>query len=127
MRILGFAALLSAALGAAAQDREIQRAVVERDQMTAQFAAQVSGGPADLGGLHARQLSETLIPLAGDPALARQFLPYQRARMEEERTTLRFAPPVRRSGSDPEFRVPLALPGRPRSGVDPVAPHGLGR
>ncbi len=131
MRTLAFVLLLAGAASTPAQEREIHRALVQRDQMTAEFAAQLHGAsnPRDLELLHARQLGETQLPLSGDPALAEQLLPYQRARMEQERgVLLQFAPPVvRKSVSDTDIAEPLALPGRPRAGVDAVAPHGLGR
>ena len=126
--------LLAAPAAALGQQSEIQRALVQRDQMTAEFAAQVrdSAGVRELQALHARQLAETQLPLSGDPAVAQQLLPYQRARMDEERRVLQFAPPVARvTGSPPaRGRLPqpsLALPGGARRGVDPVAPDGLGR
>lgn len=121
--------LLAAPTMALGQEGEIQRALVQRDQMTAEFAAQLKGAPGvrELQALHARQLSETQRPPGADPALAQAFLPYQRARMEEERRVLQLAPPVaRKSVSDTDLR-PLALPGGARRGVDPVAPEGLGR
>lgn len=122
--------LLAAPAVVLGQESEIQRALVQRDQMTAEFAAQLKGTAAmrELQVLHSRQLSETQLPPGGDPGLAQTFLPYQRTRMEEERHVLQFAPPVaRKSVSDTDLLRPLALPGGPRRGVDPVAPDGLGR
>ena len=121
--------LLAAPAMALGQASEIQRALVQRDQMTAEFAAQLTGAPSAqaLQALHARQLGETQLPANGDPARAQAFLPYQRARMEDERRVLRLAPPVaRKSVSDTDLR-PLALPGGARRGVDPVAPERLDR
>jgi hypothetical protein len=120
-------ALLAASASASGQQAEMHRAALQRDQMTAEFAAQLHGAPlAPLQALHARQLRETQAPLSSDPALADQLLPYRDARMAREREglhVLRFAPPVLRS----ELARPLALPGGRSSGVDPVAPHRLGR
>ena len=102
--------------GAQAQEREIQRALVQRDQQSAEFAAGVQA--TALSSLHARQLGDVMaIPLAPE------LRPYQRVRMAEERELV-FAPPVRRSVPDPELS-PLPLPGGARSGVDPVLPQGL--
>ena len=112
-----------------AQQQEIQRALIQRDQQSAEFAAQLRSSQEriQLETLHARQLSEALIPLSPDPAVASALLPYQRARMAEERV-LRLAPPPGislRGGAD--VRAPLPLPGGPRPGVDPVTPDGVGR
>jgi hypothetical protein len=121
------AALLLLSLFAGAglcQEQEIHRALLQRDQQSAEFAAQLRGGQAgraQLEALHAKQLGEAMIPLSPDPALASQLLPYQRGRMAEERE-LRFAPPIVRV---PRAEAPLPLPGGPRSGVDPVTPEGI--
>jgi hypothetical protein len=112
-----------------AQQQEINRALIQRDQQSAEFAAQLRSSQerAQLETLHARQLSEALIPLSPDPTLASQLLPYQRARMGEERV-LRLAPPPGISSSaGAGVRAPLPLPGGPRPGVDPVTPDGVGR
>ena len=124
--VLAFAVLAPAA--AQAQQQEIHRALIQRDQMTAEFAAQLRGGQdvRPLQALHAQQLREALVPLSSDPGLAQSLLPYQRGRMEQERAAiheLRFAAPLVRS----EMQKPLALPGGPQAGVDPVAPDRLAR
>jgi len=76
----------------------------------------------ELQSLHAGQLRDAQQPLSADPAMATQLLPYQRERMAEERV-LRLSPPiVRVAPSEP----PLALPGRPKPGVEPVTPQGFG-
>jgi hypothetical protein len=128
MRLLLLLALSAPCL-ACAQQQEIQRALIQRDQQSAEFAAQLHGAQdrARLETLHARQLSDALVPLSPDPTLASQLLPYQRSRMSEERE-LRFAPP-RGMESLPAAasRAPLPLPGGPRPGVDPVTPDGVSR
>ena len=129
MRI--FALVLGVALSApaAAQQQEIQRALIQRDQQSAEFAAQVRGGPearAQLEALHARQLSDAMVPLSPNPSVATSLLPYQRNQMSEQRE-LRFAPPVVRAPLVPEVERALPLPGRPRPGVDPVTPQGVSR
>src|SRR5688572_11186019 len=86
-------------------EQEIQRALVQRDQQSAEFAAGVRGAPPGaLQSLHARQLGETMRPLAPE------LRPYQRARMAED-GALVLAPPVRRSVPVPD--LPLPLPGGP--------------
>jgi hypothetical protein len=106
------------------QQREVQRALIQRDQQSAEFAAQIRGSQSlqELQSLHARQLLEAQRPLSSDPAIATQLLPYQRERMAEERV-LRLPPPVVRV---PSSEPPLPLPGRPKPGVEPVTPQGFG-
>ena len=126
MRVLLLLALFSLCGVSFAQDQEIQRALIQRDQQSTQFAAQLRGpeARAQLEALHARQLSEGLPPLSPDPALAAQL---QRGRMSEQHE-LRFAPPRGiESAPAPAARAPLPLPGGPRPGVDPVAPDGVSR
>ena len=92
---------------------EINRALIERDQRTAEFAAGVNGNVdrRALEILHQRQLFE-----------ARPLQPTDREQMAREREgfLLRLPPPEKRSGSDPEFKKPLPLPGGPKHGVEPV-------
>ncbi len=118
-RLFATLILLGIPLGAQAQEQEIQRALVQRDQMSAEFAARARGIPTqDLSDLHARQLRDVMtIPVAPE------FRPYQRARMAEERALV-LSPPVKRSVPDPDL-LPLPLPGGPQPGVDPVTPPGL--
>jgi hypothetical protein len=108
----------------------IQRAIVERDHQSSEFAAQVRGQDLQrLQGLHARQLQEAGRPLSPDPEVARQLQPYERERMAQESGyVLRFSPPVDRtkSGSDPDFRQALPLPGGPRHVVEPVTAPSVG-
>ena len=105
--------LLLAALPFAisANEPEIQRALIQRDQQSAEFSNRA------LERIHARQRP--------DPAIAPELRPYERSSMARERDAalLRLSPPVRKSGSDPDLR-PLPLPGGPRHGVDPVPAHG---
>jgi hypothetical protein len=117
------------------QQQDIQRALIQRDQQSAEFAAQLRGSSdlRQLEALHAAQLRDALVPLSPDPTLAGQLLPYQRERMAQDRE-LHFAPPVVRGeavrgkpGSEPDLHAPLPLPGGPRPGVDPVTPEGIPR
>ncbi len=95
-------------------EQAIQRALIERDQQSAEFAARLQGRSLD--ALHARQLLEP----------ASQFPDYDRSRMTQEReAVLQLPPPVVRMPGKPE--APLPLPGGPRPGVDPVAPQSLGQ
>jgi hypothetical protein len=94
-------ALLAAWCAAAfAQDhaREIQRALIQRDQQSAEFALQLRQpqGRAELEALHARQLRDAGRPLSPEPEAARQLRPYERERLarESEGFVLRLPPPV---------------------------------
>lgn len=89
------------------QQQEIQRALIQRDQQSAEFARK------GLENLHARQLQEASQPL---PA---HLLPYRRENMKQEREALPTSAAERKSGSDPDYR-PLPLPGGPRHGVEPI-------
>jgi hypothetical protein len=113
-------ALLAGIAGVASADpteQAIQRALLQRDQQSAEFAAQLQGRSLD--ALHARQLLEP----------ASQFPAHDRSRMAQEREAVLQLPPpvVRKSGSDPDFRSPLPLPGGPLPGVDRVTPQSLGQ
>jgi hypothetical protein len=125
MRLLLLLVLLSPFGPSFGQQQEINRALIQRDQQSAEFAAQLRSSQerVQLETLHARQLSDALVPLSQDPGLAGQLLPYQRSRMTEERE-LHFAPPIVRV---PAATPPLPLPGGPRPGVDPVAPDSVSR
>jgi hypothetical protein len=106
-----FAALLLCPLACLAQqphEREIQRAIIELDQRTAEFARGAPPAPLDP---HVGR------PLHPDPEIARQLRPYERTKLAEEReAVLRLPPPVVQKKID----KPLPLPGGPRAGVEPV-------
>ena len=115
-RVLGLA-LTAAAFSAFAQEQEIQRALIQRDQQSAEFAARVRGADASsLERLHARQLIDATRPLHPDPVIARQLHPYQRQKMTDERA-LALPPPVVRLAP---LEAPLPLPGGTRHRVDPI-------
>jgi ABC-type microcin C transport system duplicated ATPase subunit YejF len=115
MRFFLALAALGAAPLAAAQDantivqQEIQRALIQRDQQSAEFSNR------RLESLHARQLQELV-----QPALPQDLAPYQRQRMADERTFV--LPPPVVVVKPPE--KPLPLPGGPRHGVDPIPAQG---
>lgn len=117
---------LVAASGAALaqeHEREIQRALIQRDQQSAEFAAQLKGtqGRAQLEALHAGQLRDAGRALSPQPEVAVQLRPYERERLarESEAFVLRLPPPA---GLTPRTDAPRPLPGRPAHGVTPVAP-----
>jgi hypothetical protein len=119
MRFLGF--LLLAPLFVLANEQEVQRALIQRDQQSAEFAAGVNRG--SLENLHQQQLLEAGRPLHPDPEIARQLRPYERERMAREREgfVLQLPPP-----RVMDAEKPLPLPGGPRHGVDPVPSQRLG-
>jgi hypothetical protein len=120
-----FAALLLSPFLVLANEQEIQRALIQRDQQSAEFAAGVNRG--SLENLHQRQLMEAGRPSHPDPEIARQLKSYERERMARERQgfVLQLPPPRPNLQSDPD-RKPLPLPGGPRHGVEPVPAHGVG-
>ena len=122
MRLFAAIAAWAIAGSCLANEQEIQRALIQRDQQSAEFAAGVRGGDrASLEALHARQrLEVTTQSLHPDPAVARQLEPYQRQKMADERTLVLPPPVVQVKPAE----KPLPLPGGPRHGVDPVTPHG---
>ena len=122
MRFLTAMALAFAALVASAQEQDIQHALIQRDQQSAEFAARLRGADtSSLEQLHARQLLDIARPLHPDPQVARQLQPYQRQKMADERVLVIPPPAVR--VAPPE--TPLPLPGGPRHGVDPIPVQSL--
>jgi hypothetical protein len=94
-------------------EREIQRALIQLDERGDAFARGRAPQPLDPHGGR---------PLHPDAEIARQLRPYERMKAAEARVPhlLRLPPPVVRKDEQP-----LALPGRPRAGVDPVKPPGV--
>ncbi len=121
MKLLAAAALWLPAFACSAQALEIQRALIQRDQQSAEFAAGVRGGDrASLEALHARQrLEVTTQALHPDPAVARQLEPYQRQKMADERALVLSPPVVQVRPAE----KPLPLPGGPGHVVDPIPAH----
>jgi hypothetical protein len=131
--LVGAASLSATAdQGVADYQGAIQRALIQRHQQSAEFAAQLRGSEArrSLESLHAAQLREAAIPSSVEPSIAESVRPIERQRMARDSAhVLQLAPPIRNSESGPDFSnllVPLPLPGGPRGGVDPIAPQGLG-
>jgi hypothetical protein len=95
-------ALAFLAGAATAEDRDVQRALIQRDQQSAEFAA--GARPAELETLHQAQLLESVVsPQPAD---------YLRARMARQREQI--------------LRQPLPLPGRPATSLDPIPLKGFG-
>lgn len=111
MRSIGAVLLLPlACLAQQPHEREIQRAIIQLDQRTADFARGESSVLPPLDPHVGR-------PLHPDPEIARQLRPYERMKQAEEREyRLRFPPPVVQKPDE----KPLPLPGGPQAGVDPV-------
>ena len=117
MRFLVALAAALAMFPLRAQEIEIQRSVIQRDQQSAEFAARVRGADtAALQQLHARQLMEVMtMPLQAE------LRPYQRQKMADERT-LMLPPPAMmvKPPAEKPASSPLPLPGGPKHGVDPI-------
>ncbi len=121
-----FLILVSLSPLATAQDQETQRALIQRDQQSAEFGARLRGPDAArrMESLHERQNRELAHPVRPE------LRAYQRERFSQERQSgaePKSNPP--KSGSDPNSAnsglAPLPLPGGPPRGVDPVTTHGL--
>ena len=109
-----FAALLLVALPAFAQEQDVQRALIERDQRTAEFAARLKSAPLieqqRLENTAARQLLEVRKDLPPE------LWPYERekAAREIEGFVLRLPPPVVRVEVPEELRPRVLEPfGKP--------------
>jgi hypothetical protein len=101
-----------ACFGQQPHEQEIQRALIELDRRSAEFARGAPSPPLDP---HVGR------PLHPDPEIARQLRPYERMKLAEEReaNVLRLPPPVVQPAVQKDEK-PLPLPGGPRHGVDPV-------
>jgi hypothetical protein len=126
MKVVLALALAVPAFACLAQDQEIQRALIQRDQQSAEFAARVRGSAdtAALQELHARQLREAMQPLASDPVIAQQLQPYQRQKMADERALVLPPPVTMVKPPEKPSSTPLPLPGGPKHGVDPIPAQG---
>src|SRR5262245_16098326 len=120
MRTLAAVGLAASCSAAVAQERDIQRALIQRDQQSAEFAARLRGADTSrLEQLHSQQLIDAGRPLSTDPLVARELRPYERQKMADERE-LKLPPPVALSRRPPETEPPpLAIPGGPPL-VDPI-------
>jgi hypothetical protein len=94
--------VLLLAVAAQADDRDGQRAVMQRDQTSVEFAA--GARRSELETLHQQQQLEM--------AVSPQPADYLRGRMAREREQV--------------LRRPLPLPGRPLLGNDPIPLKGFG-
>lgn len=114
MRRIGFLGLLFISSFSFSNEAEIQRALIQRDQQSAEFAAGVNRPAVE--SLHYRQNQETL---------GRELRPYDRERFVREREgfVLQLPPPRANPLSSAE---PLPLPGGPKHGVEPVPSHRSG-
>ena len=103
--------------------QEVHKALIQRDQQAAEFAAGANR-PA-LEALHRDQMTRAGQPLNSDPLIANQLRPYERERMARERdeAVFRLPPPHVR---DDGVEKPRPLPGGPEHGVEPVAPASVG-
>ena len=99
--------------GDSLREQEIQRAIIQLDQRSADFASGRQSPPLD------PMVGRALHP---DPDVARQMRPYERMRAAEARETsvLQLPPPVVRNAV-PKNEKPLPLPGGPRGALEPNA------
>jgi hypothetical protein len=112
-----------------ADNREIQKALIQRDQQSAEFAARGVEARRALETLHSNQLRDAGIPLSSDPVIAKELLPYQRQTAERERILLPpIDQPAARSVPGTDLTKPLPLPGSggPPGVVEPIPSPGIG-
>ena len=111
MKLALFCALIAAALSARADpleaQRQIERALIQRDQQAAEFAR-----PA-LRDFDSRSVT-------------RPVRPDERALRTREREAYLLSVPQPASEPGAADARPLPLPGGPRHGVDPIPVQGLG-
>ena len=108
-----------------ADNREIQKALIQRDQQSAEFAARGVEARRAMENLHANQLRDAGQPLNADPVIARELLPYQRQTMARERMML---PPIDQPAklAPPAQALPLPGSGGPPSIVVPISTPSIG-
>ena len=104
---------------------EIQRALIQRDQQSAEFATRGVEARRAMENLNANQLRDAGLPLSPDPAIARELLPYQRQTMARERMML---PPIDQPAkfTPPPQALPLPGSGGPPSIVVPISAPSIG-
>jgi hypothetical protein len=107
------ALLLVFALPAFAQEQEVQRALMERDQRTVEFAARLEGAP--LVELQRLENTAARQQLEVRKDLPPELRPYERgqAAKEAEGVVLRLPPPVVRAQELEKLRELIAPPARP--------------
>lgn len=120
-------ALAGASFAALAQQQDIQRAIIQRDQQSAEFAARTRGADTTrMEQLHQEQLRdlgqrEAFRPLDPDPRVARELQGYERQRMENERALVLPPPVVRTPPRAAETQPrPITPPSEPRTLIDPI-------
>jgi hypothetical protein len=104
---------------------EIQRALIQRDQQSAEFATRGVEARRAMENLNANQLRDAGLPLSADPVVARELLPYQRQTMARERMML---PPIDQPAkfTPPAQALPLPGSGGPPSVVVPISTPSIG-
>ena len=107
------------------QQVEIQRALIQRDQQSAEFATRGVEARRALETLHSNQLRDAGQPLNADPMIARELLPYERQRMARERMVL---PPIDQPAKlePPAQALPLPGSGGPPRVVEPISTPSIG-
>ncbi|HEX6692533.1 MAG TPA: hypothetical protein VF110_15460 [Burkholderiales bacterium] len=116
---------LSALAQLSPQQVEIQRALIQRDQQSAEFAARGVEARRALENLNAAQLRDAGVPLSPDPVIARELQSYQRQAAERERMVL---PPIDQPAKPgpPAPALPLPGSGGPPSVVVPISTPSIG-
>jgi hypothetical protein len=125
MRRLLLVLALFAGSAAAQNLPEIQRALIQRDQQSAEFAARGIEARRALETLHAGQLRDAGRPLDPNPVIAGRLLSYEREQMARERDMAiirKVAPPKPAA----DFGLPLPGSSGPPSVGAPIASPSIG-
>jgi hypothetical protein len=117
--------LLGFSFSSYSNEREIQRALIQRDQQSAEFATRGVEARRAMETLNARQLRDAGQPLNPDPVIARELQPYERQTMARERMAL---PPIDQPAKITPPPQPLPLPGSggPPGVVVPISAPSIG-
>jgi hypothetical protein len=101
--------LLLVALPALAQEQDVQRALMQRDQQSAEFAARLHGAP--LGELQRLEnlSAQQLLGVAKD--LPQELRPYERQKAAREHTFALPPPVVRAQAAARPLPLPAKMPG----------------
>ena len=125
MRLLAVFLLFLFSINSNADEREIQRALMQRDQQSAEFAQRGSEARRALETLHSNQQRDLGVALSPDPALARGQLIYERQTMAREREMF---PPINQPAKlePPAKALPLPGSGGPPGVVVPISTPSIG-
>ena len=101
--------LLLAALPAFAQEQDVQRALMQRDQQSAEFAARLHGAPLAEQQRLENLAAQQLLGVAKD--LPQELRPYERQKAAREHILALPPPVVRENAAEKPLPLPAKMPG----------------